>query len=123
VTKVLINPIIRTRTRHSRHAYQPTRDNKDILRVRVYSVYWQMLILSVTFDSLLECDAVWCGKHLSVFRRNMLYPSSKYNSFFLVGWNSVVGTATGYGLDDRGVEVQVPVVSRIFYSPRRPDWL
>jgi hypothetical protein len=27
VTEVLINPIIRTRTRHSRHAYHPTRDN------------------------------------------------------------------------------------------------
>jgi hypothetical protein len=27
VTKVLINPIIRTRTRHFRHAYHPTRDH------------------------------------------------------------------------------------------------
>jgi hypothetical protein len=27
VTEVLINPIIRTRTRHSRHAYYPARDN------------------------------------------------------------------------------------------------
>jgi hypothetical protein len=27
VTKVLTNPIIRTGTRHFRHAYQPTRDN------------------------------------------------------------------------------------------------
>jgi hypothetical protein len=27
VTEVLINPIIRTRTRHFRHAYYPTRDN------------------------------------------------------------------------------------------------
>jgi hypothetical protein len=30
---------------------------------------------------------------------------------------------TGYGLDDRGVEVRVPVGSRIFSSPSRPDWL
>jgi hypothetical protein len=37
--------------------------------------------------------------------------------------DSVVGIATGYGLDDRGVEVRVPVGSRIFSSPRRPDWL
>jgi hypothetical protein len=29
---------------------------------------------------------------------------------------SVVGIATGYGLDDRGVEVQVPVESRIFLN-------
>jgi hypothetical protein len=37
--------------------------------------------------------------------------------------DSVVGIATGYGLDDRGVGVRVPVGSRIFSSPRRPDRL
>jgi hypothetical protein len=30
---------------------------------------------------------------------------------------------TGYGLDDRGVGVRVPVGSRIFSSPRRPERL
>jgi hypothetical protein len=34
--------------------------------------------------------------------------------------DGVVGIATGYGLDDRGVGVRVPVESRIFFSPRRP---
>jgi hypothetical protein len=34
-----------------------------------------------------------------------------------------VGMATGYGLDDRGVRVRVPVWSRFFTSPRRPDRL
>jgi hypothetical protein len=29
-------------------------------------------------------------------------------------WNSVVGIAAGYGLDDRGVGVRVPVGSRMF---------
>jgi hypothetical protein len=33
--------------------------------------------------------------------------------------DSVVGLATGYGLDDRGVGVRVPVVVRIFSSPSR----
>jgi hypothetical protein len=37
--------------------------------------------------------------------------------------DSVVGIATGYRLDDRGVGVRVPVGSRIFSSPRRPDRL
>jgi hypothetical protein len=37
--------------------------------------------------------------------------------------NSVVGTATGYGLDVRGVGVRVPVGSRIFSSPCLPDRL
>jgi hypothetical protein len=31
----------------------------------------------------------------------------------------VVSTATGYGLDGRGVGVRVPVGSKIFSSPRR----
>jgi hypothetical protein len=37
--------------------------------------------------------------------------------------DSVVGIATGYGLDDRGVGVRVPVGSRIFTSLRLPDRL
>jgi hypothetical protein len=57
-------------------------------------------------------------------------PFSKPRSFLYVQitcqvWsrNSVVGIATGYGLDDRGVGVRVPVGSRIFSSPRRPHRL
>jgi hypothetical protein len=34
--------------------------------------------------------------------------------------DSVVGIATGYELDDRGVAVRVPVVSRIFFTSSRP---
>jgi hypothetical protein len=37
--------------------------------------------------------------------------------------DSAVDIATGYGLDDRGVGVRVPVESRILSSPRRPDRL
>jgi hypothetical protein len=37
--------------------------------------------------------------------------------------DNVVGIATVYGLDDREVGVRVPVDSRIFSSPRRPDGL
>jgi hypothetical protein len=39
------------------------------------------------------------------------------------GRDSAVGRATGYGLDDRGVGVRVPLGSRIFSLPRRPDRL
>jgi hypothetical protein len=35
--------------------------------------------------------------------------------------DSSVGIATGYGLDDRGVGVRVPVESRSFSSPLCPD--
>jgi hypothetical protein len=34
--------------------------------------------------------------------------------------DSVVGIATGYGLDDRGVGVRVPVGSRIFSTSSKP---
>jgi hypothetical protein len=34
---------------------------------------------------------------------------------------TITPIATGYGLDDRGVGVGVPVVARIFTSPCRPD--
>jgi hypothetical protein len=36
---------------------------------------------------------------------------------------SVVGIVTSYELDNRRFGVQVPVGSRIFSSPLRPDWL
>jgi hypothetical protein len=36
---------------------------------------------------------------------------------------SIVDIVTGYGLDDRGVELRVPVWSIIFSSPNRPDRL
>jgi hypothetical protein len=37
--------------------------------------------------------------------------------------DSVVGIATVYVLDDRGVGVRVPVASRTFSYPRHPDRL
>jgi hypothetical protein len=37
--------------------------------------------------------------------------------------DSEVGIVTGYGLDDQGVGVRVPVGARIFTSPCRPDRL
>jgi hypothetical protein len=42
---------------------------------------------------------------------------------YTVSVDRSVGIATGYGLDDRGVGVRVLDVSRMFYSPRRLDWL
>jgi hypothetical protein len=77
---------------------------------------------------------VQCGRCLSTFPRNVLLPSSGIGStslrnvskhyqifhtyFFVGGWDSAVGIATGYGLDDREVGVRVPVGSRIFSSAR-----
>jgi hypothetical protein len=44
-------------------------------------------------------------------------------TFPLRSRDSVVSIATGYRLDDRGIGVRVPVVSRIFSSPQGPDRL
>jgi hypothetical protein len=59
--------------------------------------------------------------------------SEKMSNTILVLWishtyrggsrDSVVGIATGYGLDDREIGVRVPVGPRIFSSPLRPDRL
>jgi hypothetical protein len=40
--------------------------------------------------------------------------------FFIRSRDGLVGIATGYGLDDRGVRVRVPVGSRIFSRSSRP---
>jgi hypothetical protein len=45
------------------------------------------------------------------------------NSTFTMSHGSTVGIATGYGLDDQGVGVRVPVGSKIFTSPYHPDRL
>jgi hypothetical protein len=73
------------------------------------------------------CDCIFChcSLHTSVFltdkfivRCISLSTTSTERS-----QDSAVGRTTGYGLDDRGVGVRVPVGSRIFSSPRRPDQL
>jgi hypothetical protein len=46
-----------------------------------------------------------------------------YIEYIIPKLDSVVGIATGYGLDDQGVRVRVPVGSRIFSSPSHPDRL
>jgi hypothetical protein len=53
-----------------------------------------------------------CSKHGK--KINLAYTATR-------SWDSSVGIATGYGLDDRVVGVRVPVRARIFFSPSRPD--
>jgi hypothetical protein len=56
-------------------------------------------------------------------RESNCYNLMKINILLNLSRDSSVGIATGYGLDDRGVGVRVPVGSRIFCSPLRPDRL
>jgi hypothetical protein len=55
---------------------------------------------------------------------SILYNLTKY-LYYSCSWSrdSLVGIAADYGLDGRGAGVRVPLGSRIFYSPRRPDRL
>jgi hypothetical protein len=74
----------------------------------------------IGFESRLEGDRLLVLCH--VFPRRMLC-----FKLDVVGSgrsrDSVDGIATGYGLEDRGVGVRVPVRSRIFSSLRHPDRL
>jgi hypothetical protein len=47
----------------------------------------------------------------------------KYQLYAHESHSSIVGIMTGYGLDNRGVRVRVPVGSRTFTSPYHPDQL
>jgi hypothetical protein len=58
--------------------------------------------------------------------RSKVYFTSTIQRFKLVfnhleSWDSAVGIVRGYGLEDRGVPVRIPVRSRIFSSPFRSD--
>jgi hypothetical protein len=65
-----------------------------------------------------ECGFLKCFMHTAV-------SGEQFRIYFLGNEirDSVVGIATGYGLDDRGVGVRAPIESRIFSYPRRPDWV
>jgi hypothetical protein len=47
-------------------------------------------------------------------------PIITFSTLNFGSWDSAVGIATGYVLDDPRVGVRVPVGSRMFSSPRRP---
>jgi hypothetical protein len=72
-------------------------------------------------------EIFWLAEHCQILKDNLLHIINVRTTKFLndqrnIGWclyqpksrASVVGIATGYGLDDRGVGVRVPVGSRIF---------
>jgi hypothetical protein len=64
-------------------------------------------------------EVTWGSRKLNTEKLSNFYPSQS----IIKNRDSVVSIATGYGLDDQGVGVRVPVGSRIFFSPCRPDRL
>jgi hypothetical protein len=85
--------------------------------------------LSVSLFSVIQMTAIHWGSS-SIFYMSF-YVFSQYHrpvnyhiiNIYVGSRDSVVGITTGYGLDDQGVGVRVPVGSRIFSSPCRPDRL
>jgi hypothetical protein len=77
-------------------------------------------------NSLAVRNLAWKGD-----KNGFLFPLKNFTPFNYIcimqdvyrSQDSIVGIATGYALDDRGVGVRVPVGSRIFFSPQHPDWL
>jgi hypothetical protein len=49
------------------------------------------------------------------------FPFNDESTFHLLGKDSTVDIATGYGLDGRGFRARVPVRVSVFSSPRRPN--
>jgi hypothetical protein len=75
--------------------------------------------------SLRRCSSISLVKHWVIVRyvSEIFIKKYNYSNFKLWRRDSAVGIVTGYRLEDRGVGIRVPVGSRIFSSPRRPDWL
>jgi hypothetical protein len=104
----------------------------------IYSVFDSV---SLTRRGLAPVDTVFCvwaarnsETHRDWLRVSLFSVESRHAVFGMavyiyisMAWirsrDSSVGIATGYGLDDRGVGVRVPVGEIILSSPRRPDRL
>jgi hypothetical protein len=88
-------------------------------RVASFSQRVRVLTSAVLFGSSQPCEH---------FRQVAIFSSLGYGKLRNVTQglrrrDGAVGIATVYGPDNRGVGVRVPVVSRIFSSPRRPNRL
>jgi hypothetical protein len=87
--------------------------DKDFMRNMSWWIFYNKHVLSKTTWNV---QVLKCCIQL----RSMVSP---WRYFCCWSRDSVVGIATGYGVDDRGVGVRVPVGSRIFSSLRRLDRL
>jgi hypothetical protein len=74
-------------------------------------------------DRAISTDGGNCIQHKSSTCCLMGFEIAKFcylYQLFRLSRDGVVGTAVGYGLEDRGVGVRVPVLSKKFSSPRLP---
>jgi hypothetical protein len=110
--------------------HQQSRDGNNKRRQDRSLVHEFTILLKIC--SIIDfLDGIRCRFRLNVLETGVcLYPHIRRP----LGWTqlkelvpisgiSIVGIATGCGLDDRGVGVRVPVGSRCFSFPRYPDRL
>jgi hypothetical protein len=98
----------------------------DTVAISIVSTKWNALVAA---ESLLLIGLSW--KDLTWENGQGRYSPMQYhqcvtdltNLLLPHSWDSAVSIVTGYGLGDREVGDRVPVGSRIFSSPRRPDRL
>jgi hypothetical protein len=86
------------------HLLQTTCNKSLITSFHIHPFVWHLIVSS-------ECS------------RNLGIPFCFSIRYGGRSQDSIVSIATGYRLNDRGVGVRVPVGSRIFTSPCRPDQL
>jgi hypothetical protein len=94
--------------------------NNFLTKIKDPQIWIHIMIINFNHLSYRsQRDRSWWRK-LQVERCNIIYTYIKLVRYIPT---SRAGIATTYGLDDRGVGVRVPVESRIFSSPDRPDRL
>jgi hypothetical protein len=87
--------------------------------LRSWQKFKKSVVIAVRF-----CSALFC--HLLSLCYSLFVKLFCLNVCHICLWeyrsrDGAVGILTGYGLDAREIGVKVPVGSRIFSSPRRPD--
>jgi hypothetical protein len=77
---------------------------------------WQFSMNLPSLHLLRHADILFYFPIEYVKTLNLCFIILYFMHFFWGSWDSSVGIATGYGLDERGVGVRVPVGSRTFFS-------
>jgi hypothetical protein len=97
------------------HGRSANQEFPNILRNN--EVHYRVSKSPTPISVLSQMNAFHTPSYICKMHFNIILPSTSGSR------DSAVGIATGYGLNNSGVEVRVPVGSRIFSSPRRPDRL
>jgi hypothetical protein len=81
------------------------------------AVYSELLTTSLNKLQMYTLSPSWKSENYSSGKS--MFSHTSY--VLMQNRGSIVGIATGYGLDDQGVGVRAPVGARILSSPCRPD--